>query len=981
MGRFCDFHVMNFRIAILCVSFRVNSLQRAIILVTFLSGLIQLTAFSQVTSKREVDYGKAIGELIKLGFPDAQGAKYVRSDDQSLQYGEGSFSSMMSGDSMPKLSGNGFYIPDRDEKKSGQFFVLGGKKFGYSEKATNTYQYGESPKITGPLKDADLKNDLAVMQKWALDMSVNDGFEYYSNRYYSGALSFASLAYQAGMKKEANELIKIIFLNHENPEAIIDQLINGLAVSELSALFVEFNLKADWKKYHEGLVQLEEKYPRGWENQLGLSILIPLVKDRADNKPVPFPKIDGHVFSDEIKVLLEKTGATSKASQNEYYASGGLFLIEKVEKNVKAPAMIQLTQHGMDGFIALVALIGDNTLVASNSNDHYGGGSSYSSYSSSDQEAKSAEDAYDSLSKPTTRGEMAEGIVRNVLPHNNNELSEIQGDQLRDLAIEWWKEHRNDNKMTLIKHYLEHGNNQHTRALSMSLINQNTEESRNLYEESVLNSSNPEAQTESVKTYVKKRRAKAKGFLQSYEKVLLEKLGELTTNSSEYNAYQISEAGGTRKFIASLMLFTEELKPEVMFEKLAKKGSDTRSVMEMLGSLYSGDELSPVFNKFIHVAAQTDDVKKRDEIIQALYNMMFYSEEEPVDGFSAPNDESKTFTFTDEEKKDWLKLLALDKGKNSNGNSIQQAGMILDKHLFPERTEEEYQVLWSLGKDVLMELIKKRSLAFLEGKRAEPLPSVILVSKDRKMKILAELAEVSALKMREMYIALNYSERLLLAMEPTSQAKFKEAGAFIKGIEVKTFKEDDKIANEDQIKELLNPMLDKKIGAQTYAELAKTVAENMALFEGVAVSPQYSDQLPGRDIQVTKSTMLYLPELDIAMADLVAGKREDFVVMVANTNQRTRSSRMQKSQTFIFDKKSPVDPKMLEEITDTQSVTIATVTKKVIEEWKKNQANGKEQIINELIQIQPSLIDMRATLLQMEVEQLQDALEQMKGNR
>jgi hypothetical protein len=379
------------------------------------------------------------------------------------------------------------------------------------------------------------------------------------------------------------------------------------------------------------------------------------------------------------------------------------------------------------------------------------------------------------------------------------------------------------------------------------------------------------------------------------------------------------------------------------------------------------------------VAANTDDEKKRMIILGTLYNRMFYNEQAlQVDGISAPAPESKTFSFANEEKADWLKLLALD-GTNDVDNDSNIVGMLLDKHLHPRRTHEDYEIIWSLGNDVVKELIKSRALAFLEGKQAEPFPNVNFVSEEKKKKIIEEFEQVTPLKFREMYSKLSYSERLVLFNDRGYRAKLNEAYRYIKGIDINHPAPEDKIANEDQLNEVLKPMLEKEVGAQTYAELANLIIQNSALFEGVAASPQSSKALPGRDILVTKSSMLYHPELDVAVADLLAGKREDFVVVLANA--RSRGASGQQPQIFILDKGVPADPKKLEEVTDAHNVTIVAVTKKVIADWKKNQGAGKEQVVNELIQIQPSLIDMRARLLEMELDQLQEALEQMKGNQ
>ncbi|MFT5904614.1 MAG: hypothetical protein ACI9E1_000199 [Cryomorphaceae bacterium] len=970
------------------------SVFRGGMLVMILFGLIQLPSFSQATSKRKVEYGKAIGELIKLGYPNAEGARYVNLKDQSLQYGQGGFSSISS-NKRPSLLGNGFYIANKDKLKPGRFITLAGVELGYSKKRGqssnargDSYSGGSGGRsVSGEMKEVDLKKDIEAVQKWALEQSLDSSFSYNGSEYYSIAFGFANLAYQSGMKSESNELIKTLFLNHENPEGIIDQLIGKLALAEYNKIYNEFTVKKNWENYHAGLLSIQEKYPRGWDNQPGLAILIPLVKKRVDDEPVPFPTIEGHPFSDEIKALIGQTAKAPTQTRSEYYGNGNLFLIDRVAKNNKAPAMRQLTQYGMDGFIALVALIGDDTLVVGNQNNNYGLRHGYSSRYNDD--GISAEDAYNSLTKPPTRGQVAEQIVRGTLPHNYQELSEIQGEQLKVIATQWWKEHKDDEKFTLIKHYFEHGNQSHINNLSRNLILQDTKDSRKLLEESILTSENPENLSALVKSYVKKRRVNAKEFIIKYQAILLARIGESIDQSSEFSNYQIVAVGGTRKYIASLLRYTEELKPEQLFANLAKKDSNTTEIMEMLGSVYSSKELSEVLNKFIHVAAQTEDAKKQREILGGLYKMIFDVEELPEDGVAAKSEDGsekvKKVSFTEAEKRDWKKLLTSDVRTQYMSNS-HVTGMLLDKHLHPEITGDEYELIWSLGQEVVSEVIRTRSIALLEGTKAEPIPKPALVSEDKKEEILVNLGEVTPVKFREMYEALSYSERLLLMNDPMSRIKFKQAGEFIKGFASQNShsntKEKDKIENVSQLKKLLKPLLDKKVGAGTYADFAKIIIENRAFFEGVSVSSQLRSTIPGRDIYFMKSKTFHFPVLKQAMEDVVAGKNEFFVALVAipGAGGRARSSG-QKPLIMVYDKDTSPKPKNLEEITNTYSMTITVVTNKVIEEWKKNPVDGKELIINQLIQIRPDLEAMRTQIEEMPLEQLQEALEQMQGDR
>jgi hypothetical protein len=200
-----------------------------------LLGLMQLPLFGQATSTRKVDYGQAVGELIKLGFPDTRGAKYVNLKDQSLRYAQGGFSSVGS-DERPVLTGNGFYLASKDTTKPDMFITLSGVVYDYVKKREDARSRRgasyESRIVSGEMKGADLKKDIQTIKKWAIKQTLDSSFSYNGTRYFSVVFGFANLAYQAGMKDEANDLLKIVFLNHDAPDKIIDQLISQLATQD-----------------------------------------------------------------------------------------------------------------------------------------------------------------------------------------------------------------------------------------------------------------------------------------------------------------------------------------------------------------------------------------------------------------------------------------------------------------------------------------------------------------------------------------------------------------------------------------------------------------------------------------------------------------------------------------------------------------------------------------------------------------------------
>ena len=514
----------------------------------------QNTENNITTNKHIVDYTPAINELLKIGFPDIKNAtnlRYVKINDNRLQSLTRNFS--YNSNHAPKnLSGNGFLVPSGEPEKSNRFITLGGLELKHisNERKSLFGNSNSTEKITrGKVADADLKKDLEIATKWVHEFTSSNNFKYRHNEVYTITLGYAALAHQAGYKEEATNLIKALFLNHNNPEDMIDTLINLLAEDEYKQCFSDFNKSTDWKAYLQELKVLQKKFPRGWKSQPGLSILIPLVENKINKVAIIEPKIKGHNFSPEIQKLLQQLLDPPK--QNDRYFNTQLFLINTPNKDASAPPLVQLTQHGMDGFIALASLIGNDTLlIPSNqtyANDYYG-----NSYYHDDDRI-SPEEAFASMNKPNTLGSLAKTLISSNLPHNYETLSELDSDGYRNLAIQWWKEHRNDNRIELIQHYMELGNQGHTNTIINALAQENTDESSQLLEKSILQSEYPSNFYYSVENYVKKRKTKADDFLTQYIAAIET---EITTNGENRVNYQLRDPKQRKTLFSPLVVIS-----------------------------------------------------------------------------------------------------------------------------------------------------------------------------------------------------------------------------------------------------------------------------------------------------------------------------------------------------------------------------------------------------------------------------------------
>lgn len=946
-------------------------------------------AHGQATSKRKVDYGTAVEEFVKQGFPDIRGEeiRYVKINDQNLKWGQDGFS-FERVDELKKLTGNGFLIPSKDSKTPDRFVFMGGSELFYLKKGSKATKHMDSDQLVrGALKEADIKKDLKKIQKWALTASQDSSFSYRGTDSYAVALGYTTLAYQMGYKEEANELFKTLFLNHSDPEAFIDRLINSLAEKEYESVYSSFLEAANWEQYHQELVRLYEKYPRGWVNQPALEILIPKVKERVDKIIPSTPKIEGHEFTPEVQKLVNATAVYNPKAEEQY--GNQLFLITPLEKNSKASAFGQLKQHGMDGLLGIIALLGDTTLVTeSSSSSHYS--SSY--YHSGSDEQTSAEEAYESIDRPSTRGELSEGILKSVLPHNRNLLSNMDEDALKRFALKWWEEHRNDSKIELTKHYLELGNDNHVYSIMNELLTQDTAESREMFENTILTTSDHDRYVRLAQSYVKNRRFNAKEFLDKYEELLVKEVGE----DPEDNYYQVKNLGGTEKFIASLRKFTVEIKPDEILLKLADSEVSIAEQMDLLKVYYKENDVSGKVDEFIALANNKETLEEKFAVLSGLSEIM-YGEESEYDesvfdinvygsfdgipsGIAVTDDknepekqaEPRKLDLTSEQRKNWENLLFSQEYFESTKLSYL-SGIILDKYIHSDRTRSEYEQCEALWGHPLFELVESRSRAMLDGEKLIPLPSYDLVSEERVNELTKEFTTVNASELRNYVESLNLSERLIIFDHDDYHSLLNRSRAYILGIS----EANNKLGFDDvtSVNSLFDSFIGLEINAESNKQCAQLVLENLNTFAGYGVTLSGYSRNPGKEVLIYKTPALKSSKIIKANEAVMAGTQKPYIAAVSYSN------RNEEEEVVIFTQDNLPTNEAFKVLEDSPYLTVFAFNKATIEKLAKERAamqNERGPLLDELMELNPDLEEYRAQFETMPLEQLKEYIEQAK---
>lgn len=803
-------------------------------LLSLLMGSIPLTcqlAYAQQTNTEEskiADFSTAIEQLIALGFPDSLGAKYVGID---LDYYNDQHSPLGDLEDQVKLTGGYWLLPSNDG--SAKVILGSGEVFEYrqSQQRFNGNLSSGSP-LTAPHKLGDFDKDYSTIITLLDKLDSEEETSFYNDDSYKiSVLRLGIFAHRAGHKEKGNALIQRILANSEIPEAHIDALISQIASLEYTKITQNFYASADWKSYHQDLLAIQNRFPRGWNQRHGLSILLPQIQQRANNTPVPLPKIEGVTFSAEIKALLEQTGSRTQLPPPSYNQSSA-WVIEPAPVQQNNPFQ-QLTAHGLDGFIALASLLGDQTLVIAQ--DHgYSNYSDYSiSYSSFDSSYESpAEQAlrsYASMMRPRTRGELAKQIISPIIATNNSNIDSstaLSEEEMRSQAIDWWREHRKDTPLELCSYFLEHGSSQMSAIVATKLISINSTESIAIFEKCVLTNESPSSLSSLVKPYALKRKQEAIPFLTKYKEALTNELGDgKDTDYHSSGQYEIAQAGGVEKYIAKLLRYTEPLKPKQLLTRLSRKSAETTEILEQIAPALEGKPWGELRAKFIYAAAKSPP-QKASQIIAFLTRFTTTPPEDFSKAFSPP--------LSKFEIEDWNKLLSSE----GNERNLMNLSYLLESLSRPDfDVNLLQQCYYSLPSHSRSALIRKRSAAILAGTHPGKLPTAMDLSEEDLKTLTSEIAATPAEQMHPRLLELTPSETLAFQARVTganaAPPSYLKAAKIITALQYPTSKDEQAYSTQGEI--LSEALLNRELNTDTLATLASTITKNLQQFSSVGL--------------------------------------------------------------------------------------------------------------------------------------------------
>ncbi len=648
----------------------------------------------------------------------------------------------------------------------------------------------------------DLAKDTAALisalRKTAAKRDPDDDYSYRSRGSSFGSfLLFATQLYQTGRAESANQLALAVFEHFPSREAAVDAAIDEIASHLYQKAAREFFRSGDWAAYHQALASLTKRFPRGWSGRDAVAMFLPQLEKQATGAQAPPPTIPDVPIDPQavaiIRELTEKPPAAANptdtpptenippelryrmqmmGSMAEYqigdqYTPSALWLIQdsSSEAENKSP-LARLAGLKLAALPALAALATDPFLT------HIPNPQSYSGYYSSDESSEErAIRAYNSLNRPATRGEIAKRLLAATLPDPQNELDEADPETIRDLALTFWKEHKNSTREQIAAVFLRDGSQSQTSVAASSLAASSDPEAHRIFETHVLASEQAIASFQEVQIYLKSRKAAAKPFLESYTKLVRsqsrEPSGEHDPYAEDSHSWEIKQAGGVNKILKQLETLVGSQSPRALAVQIAKgKPEDAENAIKSLTTLLA--DASPTKHLFtlLEGANAATHEETRAEFLTATFEISW--PDSPSHN-QEPKPPPTPRNVSDPEAKVWRKLLADEReipgAMESAANDPEDkptianlAALTFEHSVAPW---EFYQIQRSSGlfTQPLTVLFKERATARLAGKSLAPLPDATKISKERLASIVATAAAKTPAEIHPFLATLTLDER------------------------------------------------------------------------------------------------------------------------------------------------------------------------------------------------------------------------------
>jgi hypothetical protein len=642
-----------------------------------------------------------------------------------------------------------------------------------------------------PPKAADLAKDVELMinglSKAAEEARKRDMFSSSPDFPAGSVLLFAAQIHQTGRKDLANQLARAVFQSVPNREEVVDLAVSSLADASYQKVVGTFFGNGDWVALKRSLEDLLQRYPRGWKNGAAVTLMLPqLTKQAAGEKPAPPAlkdvELDPEVVELTLRLLDQAQEKPEEKPRSGLSARERAMLEYRRERGFSPPDLwllkpaaaedeekpeddenpfVEITRLRMKAIPVLAALADDPVFT------HFPNQSSgYSSYfSSHESEESRILRAYQQLYRPLTRGEIASKLLAATLPDGENQLSEADGTILRDAAISFWKEHRNDSDSQLAACFLSTGDEQQSSTAGQLLAKSTNPEDHKLFEKHVLASEDAIQLFQSVQIYLRTRKSAAKPFFDEYAKLVRSQNVGDGQEESNRHSWMIREAGGAEKILKQMEGLVGGQSPKAVAVQVAK--GDPKEAAQAIRALQTTiAELSPVKRLYVMLegANAAKDAGIRSRFLEATL-MQFANPRTVEEAGDPPPPDRK---LIDAEVAVWRKLMAddrpippevLDRMQSMGARSVGElAAVALEFSVSPNCQFRAYRAAVIAGQTA-SEFLRARAQARLAGQSIPDFPNPSRVPAERLKAIVAEAGTKDEASIPPYLLTLSQDER------------------------------------------------------------------------------------------------------------------------------------------------------------------------------------------------------------------------------
>jgi hypothetical protein len=513
------------------------------------------------------DFSAGFRQLAALGIPDLKGARWVDGISPlgtGVEQGSGraSFFSYEFTVMLGKASEHGWLLKD-----NGRLYVLQiGRTQQISARSVQLTSSRQSIKLLKShnsiknsisekdFSDAELEADvdslIVSLEKEAEDFKrrekeyqklLGDDDSPYSiharqRRNNGMVLIFAAQIYQHGDAALANKLATALFKFFPEREKILASAVNAMAEEQYVKMTRTFFARGDWSDYEKELDAILKRFPRGWNDKGAVAILHDLVVKRNKSGVAKITAPDGQTLDPNAVAQLESMCAPGKTPKETGLSGSGyrmanqgetLWIIAPPKHDVGAVEIVALRKLGMKAIPALLAVINDDSLTRLLNNTN-----SFSYSARLGAKGDRDKEQFISLYRPLTRGEVAESLLREIIPNKSLKLYRANRDAIAEQASAFYEDYAGKTSLELAQLYMRDGDrDQQNRALNYFLRDE-TPEGREVFETYILQGPKPRMYLDSVKKYAVRRGDLAKDFCRKYVELVRKEDAELRGNIS-----------------------------------------------------------------------------------------------------------------------------------------------------------------------------------------------------------------------------------------------------------------------------------------------------------------------------------------------------------------------------------------------------------------------------------------------------------------